>query len=108
MEKMERIVILLFFSYFLCFGCSSSSKIPQTYFDQEYSVIDKGGKNVIVKSKACSIFQEKATSNARRSAKFHLRSIIGSKGHEKKFKKIRKYYNGQKTCIEIIAKGVAH
>tara|TARA_Y100001970_G_C14232073_1_gene859262 strand:- start:2778 stop:3098 length:321 start_codon:yes stop_codon:yes gene_type:complete len=105
---MEKFKKLLFFCYFLFIGCSTSGKIFKTNLNTEYKVIDKGNHNVTIISKSCSIFAENANFEARRSAKYQLRSVIGSHKHRKKIKKIRTYKIGQKTCVEILAKGLKH
>ena len=78
----------------------------KTIYNPEYKVIDRGGKNVIVKSIACSIFPENAISAAKRTAEYHLRSVLGDQSHRKEFKTINQYNDGQKTCIEISAKAL--
>ena len=105
LKKMKKNIKLLIIVNIFCFGCSSSEQNFNTYYEKNYKVLDRGGKNVILISKACSISLEKANFEAKRYAEYQLRSIIGSDKHGKKFKKIRNYNDGQKTCVEIIAKG---
>ena len=103
---MQRAILLLVFSQFLCFGCKSLKKDFKTFYQSEYKVLDVGGKNVIVISKACSVFPDRAISAARQTAEYHLRSVIGYKSHRKEFRKINHYIDGQKTCVEFSAKGL--
>ncbi len=105
-KKILRIPLLLFWSYYFFFGCSSSTEHFETSTYLNYPVIDKGRENVIVKSKSCSIFPKKALSEAKRSAEYQLRSVIGSQSHRKKFKEINRYKDGKKICVEIMAKGL--
>ena len=105
-KKILRIVLFLFCSYYFCFGCSSSGQHFGTYNYLDYPVIDRGEENVIVKSRACSIFPQKALSEARRSAEYQLRSVIGYQNHRKKYREINRYNDGKKICVEIIAKGL--
>ncbi len=105
LKKMKKYLKLLIFVYLFCFSCSYSEEVIQIYYDRDYKILDRGGKNVTVISKACSIFPEKAFFEARRYADFHLRSIIGNEHYSKKFEKIKNYNYGQKTCVEILAKG---
>ena len=105
-EKMKRILLLLVFSQFLFFGCTSLGKDFKTFYEPEYKVIDRGGMNVIVISKACSISPEQAISAARRTAEYHLRSIIGSQTHRKEFQTINHFILDQKTCFEVSARGL--
>jgi len=103
---MQRAILLLIISQFLCFGCKSLEKDFNTFYEPEYKVLDRGGENVIVISRACSIFPEQAILAARQSAEYHLRSVIGYKSHRKQFLKINHYIDGQKTCVEISARGL--
>lgn len=105
LKKMKKNLKLFIFVYLFCFGCSSSEEFIEIYYDRDYKILDRGGKNVTVISKACSIFPEKALFEARRYADYHLRSIIGNERYSKKFEKIKNYNYGQKTCVEILAKG---
>tara|TARA_Y100001968_G_C18819952_1_gene464134 strand:+ start:167 stop:532 length:366 start_codon:yes stop_codon:yes gene_type:complete len=105
LKKIKKHLKLLIFVYLFCFGCSSSEEVFQIYFDRDYKILDRGGNNVTVISKACSIFPEKAFYEAKRYADFHLRSIIGNENYSKKFEKIKNYNYGQKTCVEILATG---
>ena len=102
---MQIVIIFLVISQFLCFGCTSSGKDFKTFYDSKYEVIDRGGKNVIVKSRACSIFPKQAIAAARRTAEYHLRSVIGFQNHKKEFNTINHYNDGLKTCVEISARG---
>ena len=103
---MQRFILLLVFNQLLCSGCKSLEKNFKTIYKPEYKVIDRGGKNVIVMSKACSLFPDQAIYAAKKSAEYHLRSVIGYKGHRKKLQKVNQYIDGQKTCVEISAKGI--
>jgi len=99
---------LILFVHFFFFGCSSASNKFKTLYDPEYKVRDRGGSDVIVKSRACSIFEKEAVSAARISAEFQLRSIIGGKNHLKKFKEIKRYNEGKRICVEMIAIGLPY
>ena len=103
---MQRFTLFLVFIQFLCFGCESLEKNFKTIYEPEYKVIDRG-KNVTVISKACSIFPDQAISAAKKSALYHLRSVIGYKNHMKKLRKINHYIDGQKTCVVISAKSLS-
>ena len=105
---MQKTLILLFSSYFLCFGCSSKDEFINKKFYKDYKVIDRGGNNVIVISKACSISHAKANLEAKRSAEYHLRSVVGGNTFKKKFREIRKFYRGKEVCVEILAEGSNH
>lgn len=103
---MPRVISLLLFTLFLSFGCSSSEKDFKTLYDSEYEVLDRGGSDVIVKSKACSIFVPDAISEAKRSVEYKLRSVIGNKNFRKKFQEIKRYHYNNKVCVEIIGIGL--
>ena len=103
---MQRLLIFLVLCQFFCNGCKSKSNDFKTFYEPEYKVIDRGGMNVIVISKACSISPEQAISAARRTAEYHLRSIIGSQTHRKEFQTINHFILDQKTCFEVSARGL--
>ena len=104
---MQRFILLFLLSHFFYFGCSSVNNKFKTIYDSEYKVRDRGNSNVIVKSRACSIFEKDAVLEARRSAEFHLRSVIGGNNHPQiRFKEIKRYNQGERVCVEMIASGL--
>lgn len=105
---MKHFIQLILLGHFLIFGCSSTVKNFKTLYDPEYKVRDLGGSDVIVKSRACSIFEKDAISAARLSAEFQLRTVIGDNNHLKKFKEIKRYNEGKRICVEMIAIGLPY
>ncbi len=103
---MQRYILLYLLSHFLYFGCSNVDSKFKTLYDTEYKVLDRGKSDVIVKSRACSIFEKDAISEAKRSAEFYLRSVIGKNSHLKKFKEIKRYHEGKRICVEMVAIGL--
>ena len=101
---MRRIILFLFFSHILLNGCSPVvvNKL-QTFHDLEYKVSDRGMLDVIVKGRACSSRLQDAISGAKRTAEFHLRSVVGNQNHRKKFQEVDRYYDGDKICVEMSA-----
>ena len=105
---MKQFIQLILIVHFLLFGCSTTDNKFKTFFDQEYKVRDRGGSDVIVKSRACSIFEKDAVSAAKLSAEFQLRSVIGGKNHLKEIKEIKRYNEGKRICVEMIAVGLPY
>ena len=104
---MQKFILFFVIIQFLCLSCKSLEKNFETIYEPEHKVIDRGGKNVIIISKACSIFPDHAISAAKKSAEYQLRSVIGDKSHLKKLQKINHYIDGQKTCVVISAKALS-
>ncbi len=101
---MRRIILFLFFSHILLNGCSSVvvNKL-KTLHNLEYKVSDSGMLNVVVIGRACSTLLQDAISGAKRTAEFHLRSVVGNKNHRKKFQEVHRYYDGDIICVEMSA-----
>ena len=78
-------------------------KKKQTFYDPKYKVLDRGGLDVKVISRACSRTFEDALSAAKNNGEFHLRSILGSKNHEIKFKEVGTYLKKDIICVEMSA-----
>ena len=100
---MRSILLLILFGLILIIGCESNKHKYQTFYDPEYKVIDRGGLDVIVISRACSETFEDALSAAKNNGKFHLRSVVGNKNHGIKFKEVGSYINQDKICVEMSA-----
>ena len=100
---MRSILLLILFGLILIVGCASSKQDYQTFFDPEYTVIDRGAFDVRVISRACSETFEDALSAAKNNGKFHLRSIVGIKNHGIKFKEVGSYIKQDKICVEMSA-----
>ena len=73
---MGRIVHLILFILFLINGCAIAKQESQTFYDPDYSVIDRGELDVKIISRACSDTFEKALSAARKPK-------IGARDNEK-------------------------
>ena len=101
---MRRIILFLFFSHILFNGCSPvvGNKL-QTFHDLEYKVADRGMLDVIVLGRACASLLQDAISGAKRTAEFHLRSVVGNQNHRKKFQEVDRYYDGDMICVEMSA-----
>ena len=100
---MRSILLLILFGVILIMGCTASKKKYQTFYDPEYNVMDRGGLDVKVISRACSEIFEEALSAAKNNGKFHLRSVIGNKNHLIKFKEVGSYIKQNKICVEMSA-----
>ena len=100
---MRRIILFLFFSHILFNGCSPVSNKFQTFYDPEFKVADRGMLDVIVLGRACASLLQDAISGAKRTAEFHLRSVVGNQNHRKKFQEVDRYYDGDKICVEMSA-----
>ena len=97
---MRSILLLIMFGFILFIGCAASKQKYQTFYDPEYKVIDRGGLDVIVISRACSETFEDALSAAKNNGEFHLRSVVGNKNHGIKFKEVGSYIKQDKICVE--------
>ena len=84
-------------------GCSSSGNKFRAYFDPEYKVADRGMLKVIVKGRACSFLEDDAVLYARRTAEFHLRSVVGNQNHRKEFMEVDRYFDGDQICVVMSA-----
>ena len=102
-KLMRSILFLILFGLIMIVGCANVNKKYQTYYDPEYSVIDRGALNVNVLSQACSERFEDALSAAKKNGQFHLRSVVGSKNHVIKFKETGSYIENNKICVKISA-----
>jgi len=100
---MCRLFFLIIFGLNLFFGCTTAKHKYQTFYDPEYRVLDRGELDVKVKSQACSETFEDAFSAAKNNSKYHLRSVIGNKNHEVKFKEVGSYITNDKICVEMSA-----
>ncbi|MBC8257935.1 MAG: hypothetical protein H8E38_02875 [SAR324 cluster bacterium] len=100
---MPQLILISLFSLVLFNGCTSADRSFQTYYDSEYKVVDQGKLDVIVKGRACALLEKDAVSGAKRAAEYHLRSVIGNQYYHKRFKEVRRYSDGDKTCVEISA-----
>ena len=100
---MPRLILLSFFCSILFNGCSQPREIFKSRYDPQYKVLDRGQLDVIVKSSACALFVQDAVSGAKKSAEFHLRSIVGNQNHRKEFQEVRRFYDDDKICVEISA-----
>ena len=100
---MRRILLLILFGLNLIIGCAPSKQKFQTFYDPEYKVIDRGGLDAKVISRACSETFEDALSAAKNNGKFHLRSVVGNKNHGIKFEEVGSYIRRDKICVEISA-----
>ena len=74
-----------------------------TFHDLEYKVADRGMLEVIVLGRACASLLRDAISGAKRTAEFHLRSVVGNQIHRKKFQEVDRYHEGDKICVEMSA-----
>ena len=101
---MRLIILFIFFSHFLFNGCSpvDGNKL-QIFHDLEFKVVDRGMIDAIVIGRACASLLHDAISGAKRTAEFHLRSVVGSQNHRKKFQEVDRYYDGDKICVEMSA-----
>ena len=102
-KLMRSILFLILFGLIMIVGCATFKKKYQTFYDPEYRVIDRGALNANVISQACSDTFEGALSAAKNNGQFHLRSIVGTKNHVIKFKKVGSYIKQDKICVEMIA-----
>ena len=100
---MRSTLILILFELILITGCASAKQDYHTFFNHEYKVIDRGELDVKIISQACSERFEDSLSAAKRNGKFHLRSVVGNKKHEIKFKEVGSYIKNGKICVEISA-----
>ena len=100
---MRQIVLFFIISQSLFSGCSYNGKNFLAYYDSEYKVADRGKLDVIVKGRACALLADDAVLYARQTAEFHLRSVVGSQNHRKKFQEVDRYYDGDKICVEMSA-----
>ncbi len=100
---MRSIFFLILFGLIIIVGCANVKKKYQTFYDPEFSVIDRGDLNVNVISQACSERFEDALSAAKKNGQFHLRSVVGSKNHVIKFKETGSYIQNNKNCVKISA-----
>ena len=100
---MRSILLLILFGLILIIGCATAKQKYQTFYDPEYKVIDRGGLDVIVISRACSETFEDALSAAKKNGKFHLRSVVGNKNHGIKLKEVGSYIKQDKICVEMSA-----
>ena len=100
---MRSILLLILFGLILIMGCAASKQKYQTFYDPEYKVIDRGGLDAKVISRACSETFEDALSSAKNNGKFHLRSVVGNKIHLIEFKEVGSYIKQEKICVEISA-----
>ena len=100
---MRSILFLILFGLNLIIGCAPSKQKYQTFYDPEYKVIDRGGLDAKVISRACSEKFEDALSAAKINGKFHLRSVVGKKKHGIKFKEVGSYIKRDKICVEMSA-----
>ena len=85
-------------------GCTTIHKKYLTFYDPGYKVIDRGGLDVIVISRACSDKFEDALSAAKNNSKFHLRSVVGNQKYGIKYNEVGNYINRNKICVEMSAK----
>ena len=100
---MRQIILFFIISQILFSGCSSNGEKFLASFDPEYKVADRGLLDVIVKGRACALLADDAVLYARQTAEFHLRSVVGSQKHRKKFQEVDRYYDGDKICVEMSA-----
>ena len=98
---MRSILLLILFGLNLIIGCAPSKQKYQTFYDPEYKVIDRGGLDAKVISRACSETFENALSAAKNNGKFHLRSVVGNKNHGIKFREVGRYIKQDKICVEM-------
>ena len=98
---MRSILLLILFGLILIIGCAASKQKYQTLYDPEYKVIDRGGLDVKIISRACSETFEDALSAAKNHGKFHLRSVVGIKNYGIKFKEVGSYIKQDKICVEM-------
>ena len=101
---MRGIILFFFFSHILFYGCFPVvGNNLHTFHDLEYKVADRGKLDVVVLGRACASLLQDAISGAKRTAEFHLRSVVGNQNHRKKFQEIDRYYDRDKICVEISA-----
>ena len=100
---MRQIILFFIISQIIFSGCSSTGNKFQASYDPEYKVTDRGKLDVIVKGRACALLADDAVLYARKTAEFHLRSIVGSQNHRKEFQEVDRYYDGVKICVEMSA-----
>ena len=100
---MHIIPLLVLFGLILIIGCAPSKQKYHSFYDPDYKVMDRGGLDVKVISRACSETFEDALSAAKNNGKFHLRSVVGSKNHGIKFKEVGSYIKQDKICVEMSA-----
>ena len=98
---MRSILLLILFGLILIVGCATAKQKYQTFYDPEYKVIDRGGLDVKVISRACSETFEDALSAAKNNGKFHLRSVVGNTNHGIKFKEVGSYIKNGKICVKM-------
>ena len=100
---MRKIILFFIISQILFSGCSSTVNKFQASYDPEYKVADRGKLDVIVKGRACALLADDAVIFARKTAEFHLRSVVGSQNHRKEFQEVDRYYDGDRICVETRA-----
>ena len=100
---MQQKILFFIISQILFSGCSSTGNKFLASYDPEYKVVDRGKLDVIVKGMACALLADHAVLNARQTAEFHLRSVVGSQNHRKVYQEVDRYYDGDKICVEMSA-----
>ena len=100
---MRSILLLILFVLILIIGCTSAKQKYHSFYDPEYKVMDRGGLDVKVISRACSETFEDALSAAKNNGRFHLRSVVGNKNHGIKYKEVGSYFKQDKICVEMSA-----
>ena len=98
---MRSKLLLTLLGSILVIGCAASKRKYQTFYDPEYKVIDRGGLDVKVISRACSETFDDALLAAKKNGEFHLRSVVGEKNHRIEFKEAGSYIKQDKICVEM-------
>ena len=72
--------------------------------DDKYRIEDPSPRNALATGVGCGGTQDEALINARRIAKFNLRSLTGPARYSVSFKTLRTIPDEKETCVEVSAR----
>ena len=88
----------------LASGCGDVAEKFRNQYNPARAVVDQGGSNVISTGNACALDDRDAKEDAKKTAEYHLRGILGSgSSYVIQTQAVNRYTRGDQICYEASA-----
>ncbi|MBF0238595.1 MAG: hypothetical protein HQM12_12885 [SAR324 cluster bacterium] len=84
-------------------GCSSGSEAFRSSYSDEYKLRGYQASDIKVTGSACAFDPQQAVIDAKNTAQYNLRSLLGNDHYHAIFRERKRTTEGKQTCVEIMA-----